>query len=93
MADVEEPYFGFLSVTTLKQWGVDKWDIAEVTLDYLNIISTNFQPDPHSHFAGYCAHIYIYISTTGSISIRCGFPPPPPPPTKTCVAWWFTLSS
>ena len=48
--------FWLLSVTTLEQWGLDRWDIVEVTLAYLNITSANFQPDPYSHFAGYCTH-------------------------------------
>ena len=30
MADEEEPFFGLLSVTTLEQWGLDKWDIARL---------------------------------------------------------------
>ena len=29
MAD-EEPFFGLLSVTTLEQWGLDKWNIARL---------------------------------------------------------------
>ena len=32
--------------TTLEQWGLDKWDTAEVTFAYLNIISANFKQDP-----------------------------------------------
>ena len=51
MADVEEPFFGYLLVTPLEQWGVDKWDTAEVTFIYLNIISAIFQPNPYSHLA------------------------------------------
>ena len=54
--------FWLLSVTTLEQWGLDKWDIAEVTFVYLNITSANFQPDPYSHFAIYCTHINKYIN-------------------------------
>ena len=42
-----------LSVNTLEQWGVDEWDIAEVTFPYLNTTSANFQQDNYSHFAGY----------------------------------------
>ena len=49
MGDVEEAFFGLLSVTPFEQWGVDKWDMAEVTFAYLNIISANFQPNPYSH--------------------------------------------
>ena len=71
MANVEEPFWGgLLSVTTLEQWGVDKWYIVQITLAYLNIISANFQPDPHSHFAGYRTHTNKYINTISSISIR-----------------------
>ena len=57
MVEGEEPFFWLLSVTTLEQWGLDKWDIAEVTFTYLNIISANFQPDPYGHFTVYCIHI------------------------------------
>ena len=59
MADVEEPFLGLLSVTTLEQWGLDKRDITKVTFTYLNIKSANFQWDPYSHLAGYCTHINI----------------------------------
>ena len=71
MADEEEPFFGLLSVTTLEQWGLDEWDIAEVTFAYLNITSANFQQDPYSHFEVYHGYINKYINTTSSISIRC----------------------
>ena len=71
MVYVKEPFFlWLLSVTTLEQWGVDKRGIAEVSFAYLNIISANFQLDPHSHLAGYHTHINKYINTTSSISIR-----------------------
>ena len=65
MADVEEPFFGDFSVTTLEQWGLDEGDIAEVTFSYLNIISAIFQQYIY-------IYIYIYenINTTSSISIR-----------------------
>ena len=43
MAKSKSHFFKLLSVTTLEQWGLDKWDIAEVTFAYLNIISANFQ--------------------------------------------------
>ena len=46
MADMEEPFLRLLLVTPLEQWGVDKWDIAQVTFACLNIISANFQPNP-----------------------------------------------
>ena len=53
--------------------------MAEVTLAYQNIIFTNFQQDPYSHFAFYRVHINKYINTTSSISIRlecnCGLGP------------------
>ena len=42
MANVEEPFLGLLLVTPLEQWGVEKWDIAQVTFSYLNVISANF---------------------------------------------------
>ena len=74
MMDVEEPFFGLLLVPPLEQWGVDKWDIAEVTFAYLNIISANFQLNHYSHLVGYPTYIYIriykYINITSSISIR-----------------------
>ena len=71
MADSGRAFFGLFSVTTLEQWGVDKWDKARILLAYLNIIYANFQPDPYCHLAGYHTHIYkyIYINTTSSISI------------------------
>ena len=74
MADVEVPFFGLLSVSTLEQWGLDErniaGDIAKVTFAYLNITSDNFQKDPYSHLAGYRAYINKYINTTSSISIK-----------------------
>ena len=36
-------FLGLLSVATLKQWGLDEGDIAEVTFAYLNITSANFR--------------------------------------------------
>ena len=42
MADVEEPFFGLLLVTSLEQWGVEKWNIAQATSSYQNIMSANF---------------------------------------------------
>ena len=59
--------FGLLLVTPLEQWVVNKWDIAEVTFAYLNIISANFQPNP---LAIWQVIIHKYIHTTSSISIR-----------------------
>ena len=54
-------FFVLLLVTPLEQWGVAEWDIAHVTLDYLNIISPNFQSNPYSHLAGCRTHIHINI--------------------------------
>ena len=31
---VGKSLFGLLSVTTLEQWGLDEWDIAQVTFAY-----------------------------------------------------------
>ena len=70
MAGWGRAFFGLLSVTTLEQWGLDEWDIAEVTFAYQNITSANFQQDPYSHFEFYHGHINKYINTTSSISIR-----------------------
>ena len=56
MSDVKEPFLGFFP---LEQWGVEKWDIADVTFAYLNITSAIFQPNPCNHLAGYRAHIQI----------------------------------
>ena len=62
-------FFGLLLITPLEHWGVEKWGIAHITFDYLNIISAYFHPNPCSHLAGY-VHIYIYIYIASSISIR-----------------------
>ena len=66
MAGCGRAFFGLLLVTSLGQWGVEKWDL---TFDYQNIFA-NFQPNPYSYLAGYGTHINKYIDTTSSISIR-----------------------
>ena len=53
-------FFLLLSITPLEQWGLDQWDIAEVTFTYLNITSANY-----NHLAGYVriyTHTYNYIN-------------------------------
>ena len=42
MVDMEEPFLGLLLDTLPEQWGVNKWDIAQITFSYLNMISANF---------------------------------------------------
>ena len=42
-------FWGFFQLILFEQCGMDKWDIAEVTLAYLNITDANFQQDPYSH--------------------------------------------
>ena len=37
-----------LLVTPLEQWDVEKWDLAQVTFSYPNIISANFQLNLYS---------------------------------------------
>ena len=43
--DMEVPFYGILLVIPHEQWGVDKMDIAQVTIDYIKIISANFKPN------------------------------------------------
>ena len=62
--------FGLLSVTTLEQFGLDECDKDEVTFDYQNITSANFQQDPYSRFEDYCRHKNKYINIINSINIR-----------------------
>ena len=68
--DVEEPFLGLLSVTTLEQWGLDEWEIDEVTFVYMNITPANFQLAPYSHLEDYRGHRNEHINTNCSISIR-----------------------
>ena len=70
-------FFCLLLVAPLEQWGVAKWDLAQVTNPYLKIITANFKLKPFSNLPGHRIYIYIciylsiylYLSLSLSLSI------------------------